>query len=144
MTGILTVRFIINAMFGLMLAILLLIGGFAIFSANQLSDDLTFLQSETASVADSLVQSVDALTQMEGQVKQLSKAQDSLSTLQALQLRLDETEAASGEIDAGLTQLRDVSAQQNENMNKISEVTRQIATNLEMVSGPLHSMITAA
>lgn len=144
MTGILTVRFIINAMFGLMLAILVLIGGFAIFSANQLSDDLTFLQSETASVADSLVQSVDALTQMEGQVQQLSKAQDSLSTLQALQLRLDETEAASGEIDAGLTQLRSVSAQQNESMNDISEVTRHIATNLELVSGPLHAMITAS
>lgn len=144
MTGILTVRFIINAMFGLMLAILVLIGGFAIFSANQLSDDLTFLQSETASVADSLVQSVDALTQMEGQVQQLSKAQDSLSTLQALQLRLDETEAASGEIDAGLTQLRNVSAQQNESMNDISEVTRHIATNLELVSGPLHAMITAS
>lgn len=144
MTGILTVRFIINAMFGLMLGILLLIGGFAIFSANQLSDDLTFLQSETASVADSLVQSVDALTQMEGQVQQLSKAQDSLSTLQALQLRLDETEAASGEIDAGLAQLREVSAQQNESMNDISEVTRHIATNLELVSGPLHAMITAA
>ncbi|KGK42083.1 hypothetical protein LH51_10365 [Nitrincola sp. A-D6] len=117
---------------------------FAIFSANQLSDDLTFLQSETASVADSLVQSVDALTQMEGQVQQLSKAQDSLSTLQALQLRLDETEAASGEIDAGLTQLREVSARQNESMNDISEVTRHIATNLELVSGPLHSMITSA
>ena len=144
MTGILTVRFIINAMFGLMLGILLLIGGFAIFSANQLSDDLTFLQLETASVADSLVQSVDALTQMEGQVQQLSKAQDSLSTLQALQLRLDETEAASGEIDAGLAQLREVSAQQNESMNDISEVTRHIATNLELVSGPLHAMITAA
>jgi methyl-accepting chemotaxis protein len=144
MMGILTVRFIINAMFGLMLGILLLIGGFAIFSANQLSDDLTFLQSETASVADSLVQSVDALTQMERQVQQLSKAQDSLSTLQTLQLRLDETEAASGEIDAGLAQLREVSAQQNESMNDISEVTRHIATNLEMVSGPLHAMITAA
>ncbi|WP_144244240.1 methyl-accepting chemotaxis protein [Nitrincola sp. A-D6] len=102
------------------------------------------MQSETASVADSLVQSVDALTQMEGQVQQLSKAQDSLSTLQALQLRLDETEAASGEIDAGLTQLREVSARQNESMNDISEVTRHIATNLELVSGPLHSMITSA
>ncbi|WP_036548583.1 methyl-accepting chemotaxis protein [Nitrincola lacisaponensis] len=144
MTKIMSVRFIINVLFGLMLAILLLTGGFAIFSANKLSDDLTFLQSETASVADSLTQSVDALTQMEKQVKQLSEAQNSLATLQALRQRLDETEQASGEIDAGLNQLREVSSQQTESMNQISEVTQHIATNLEMVSGPLHAMITAA
>lgn len=144
MTKTLTVRFIINVMFGLILGILLIMGGFAIFSANKLSNDLTYLQSETASVAASLSQSVDALTQMEQQVQQLSQAQRSLSRLQSLQIRLDETEEASGEIDAGLHQLREVSSAQNDSMVQISEVTQHIATNLERVSGPLHEMITAS
>lgn len=144
MTKKMSIRLIINVLFGLMLAILLFTGGFAIFSANKLSDDLTYLQSETASVADNLSLSVDALTQMEQQVKQLSEAQNSLSTLEDLQQRLDVTEQASSEIDVGLNQLREVSSQQIDSMNKISEVTDHIATNLEMVSGPLHAMITAS
>ncbi|RAU19293.1 hypothetical protein DN062_03255 [Nitrincola tibetensis] len=140
----LSVRLIINLLFGLMLGILLLTGGFAYFSANKLSGDLNYLQSETSSVAASLSQSVEALTQMEQQVKQLAGAQASVSALQGLQTRLDATGQASGEIDAGLSQLRQVSAQQNESLIQISEVTGHIATNLELVSGPLHTMITAA
>lgn len=140
----LSVRLIINLLFGLMLGILLLTGGFAYFSANKLSGDLNYLQSETASVAASLSQSVQALTQMEQQVKQLAGAQAAVSALQGLQTRLDATGQASGEIDAGLSQLRQVSAQQNDSLIQISEVTGHIATNLELVSGPLHTMITAA
>ncbi|GAB2580246.1 methyl-accepting chemotaxis protein [Nitrincola alkalisediminis] len=140
----LSVRLIINLLFGLMLGVLLLTGGFSYFSANTLSNDLNYLQSETASVAASLSQSAQALTQMEQQVKQLAGAQTAVSALQGLQTRLDETEQASGEIDAGLNQLRQVSAQQSESLIQISEVTEHIATNLELVSGPLHTMITAA
>jgi len=140
----LSVRLIINLLFGLMLGILLLTGGFAYFSANKLSGDLNYLQSETASVAASLSQSVQALTQMEQQVKQLAGAQAAVSALQGLQTRLDATGQASGEIDAGLSQLRQVSAQQGDSLVQISEVTGHIATNLELVSGPLHTMITAA
>ncbi|WP_409524427.1 methyl-accepting chemotaxis protein [Nitrincola sp. MINF-07-Sa-05] len=140
----LSIRFIINALFGAVLFLLLVTGIFALFSTNQLSDDLTFLRSETESVAENMRQSITVLGDIEKQIGQLSEAQSSLQRLSQLESRLAEGSQASEQIDAGLQELQMVAEKQNESVAAISHVTGQIASNLELVSGPMHSMITSS
>ena len=140
----LSIRFVINALFGAVLFLLLVTGIFALFSTNQLSDDLTFLRSETESVAENMRQSITVLGDIEQQIGQLSEAQSSLQRLNQLESRLAEGSQASEQIDAGLQELQAVAEKQNESVAAISQVTGQIASNLELVSGPMHSMITSS
>ncbi|MFN3985923.1 MAG: methyl-accepting chemotaxis protein [Rhodocyclaceae bacterium] len=139
-----SVGLVINGLFGTLLAVLLVTGGFAIYASNLLGGNIQFLRSETEDVAGNVRQSVEGLAEIDRQVKQLGAAQASLERLRFLETRLGEVTAASAQIDSGLRELNTVSARQNESLVEISAATSQIASNLELVSGPMHQMIISA
>lgn len=144
MAKLLTIKGLIYSMFGLLLFWLLLIGGYALFSVNQLSGSLIHLMSETDEVSGNLQQSLGALTDLETQLDALSAAQASHDRLRDLESQLEQTGEAAVEIDNGLKDLQDVVNTQNESLQTISDQSNRIAEELALVSGPLLTMITTS
>ncbi len=144
MTNLLTIKGLIYSLFGFLIFWLLLIGGYALFSVNQLSGSLIHLMSETDEVSGNLQQSLIALGGLESQLSALSGAQDSHARLQELEQQLQRTGEAAAEIDSGLQNLQQVVASQNESLRNISDRSNRIAEELALVSGPLLTMITTS
>lgn len=144
MVGLMTIRGLIYSLFGFVVFWLLLIGGYALFGVNQLSNSLIHLVAETDEVSDNLEQSLFELSSLEAQLTALSGAQESLGRLQELEQQLERTGQASVEIDRGLQNLQRVTATQNESLQNISDRSNRIAEDLALVSGPLLTMITTS
>ncbi|MCH8551521.1 MAG: methyl-accepting chemotaxis protein [Natronospirillum sp.] len=142
MRQLLSISGLIYALFGLLIACLLLIGAYSIFSVQQLSASLSHLMGETEEVSDSLEQSLGSLGELEAELASLSVAQESLLRLQGLEQQMVSTTEAALEIDSDLQNLEQVAEGQSTSLRNISESTASIADDLALVSGPLFEMIT--
>ncbi|GGX57267.1 methyl-accepting chemotaxis protein [Saccharospirillum salsuginis] len=144
MTRLLTIKGLIYSLFGLLIFWLVLIGGYALFSVNQLSGSLIRLMSETDTVSSNLQQSLSALDDLESQLAVLSEAQGSMNRLRQLEQQLAQTGEAAVEIDNGLQAVQQVVSAQNDSLQNISDRSNRIAEDLALVSGPLLTMITTS
>ena len=144
MSKLLTIKGLIYSLFGFLIFWLVMIGGYALFSVNQLSGSLIRLMTETDTVSSNLQQSLSALDDLESQLDALSTAQDSHDRLRELEQQLEQTGEAAVEIDSGLQNLQQVVTAQNESLQNISDRSNRIAEDLALVSGPLLTMITTS
>ncbi len=142
MRRLLSISGLIYFLFGLLIACLLLIGAYSIFSVQQLSASLSHLMGETEEVSESLEQSLGSLGELEAELASLSVAQESLQRLQGLEQQMVFSTEAAQEIDADLQNLEQVAEEQSTSLRNISVSSDSIAEDLALVSGPLFEMIT--
>ncbi|NRA22022.1 MAG: hypothetical protein HRU05_16245 [Oceanospirillaceae bacterium] len=121
-----------------------LIGAIAYIGTSRLSEDLGFMRTEIKTVQSAVNQAIGTLKSLTGQVAELSEAEKAFVKLSNLEVKLQDNQQASIDIDIALDKFANLVQQNNQGLVIINSATGKIEENLLLISGPLQDLIDAA
>ena len=135
-----SISLIINSSIVLMIVLLLITAFIGLFGTSRMAESLDFLRSESNQIRSGINQSINALGEIDSEIKQLSKSEALFSKLRALEGELKTVSSASTDIDHGLKSLNKTNNQQNDSLVFLGETTNTLASQVKLLTSHMQKL----
>ncbi len=139
-----SIAFQINLGFGVLVALVVVLGAFSYFSVDRIALSLNTVADHTTTMGKSLTESVMELEALEHSVMTLTKSAQEFETLKDVGAQLQESRKAGAGMSARLSEVNTAFLDQRQTLEKLNDNTKRLVQSVRVSAGSALRMARAS